>query len=294
MFDSGITVIIWLQQFSPAMDPFFKALTFLGDETFFLLSLPGIYWCLNKKIGARLSVLFLSSAYINMLAKHLADLPRPFDYSPAIQPLVEAMGGGFPSGHTQGAVVFWGYLAFYYPRPFFRCLAGFLIVGIPFSRVYLGVHFPIDLVGGYLIGSVLLYGFIKGGSLFSRWKETIGFTGLLVAAGCLPALLALLFSADKTAVAAMAALAGLGIGFILEERFVGFETAWTYGRKGAGFFTGMAVFALIYLGLKEFFTGLEPAVLFRYIRYSLVGLWGGLGAPWLFLRLKWSDYESNR
>lgn len=294
VFDSGITLIIWLQQFSPTMDPIFKALTFLGDETFFLLSLPCIYWCLNKKIGARLSVLFLSSAYINMVAKCLADLPRPFDYSPSIQPLVEATGGGFPSGHTQGAVVFWGYLAYCYPNTFFRCLAGFLILGIPFSRVYLGVHFPIDLIGGYLIGMLLVYAFIKGESLFARWKETLGFTGLLVAASCLPALLALLFSANKTAVAAMAALAGLGVGFVLEERYLGFRTARTYGRKGAGFFAGMAVFALIYIGLKEFFTGLEPVALFRFIRYSLVGLWGGVGAPWLFLRLKWSAYESNR
>ena len=48
MFDSGITLIVWLQQGSPAVDPFIKALTFLGDETFFLLSLPCIYWLLNK------------------------------------------------------------------------------------------------------------------------------------------------------------------------------------------------------------------------------------------------------
>jgi len=293
-FDSGIMLITWLQQFSPAMDPFFKALTYLGDETFFLLSLPCIYWCLNKKIGARLSVLFLSSAYINMVAKTMADLPRPFEYSPDIQSLVAATGGGFPSGHTQGAVVFWGYLACCYPNIFFRCLAGLLIVGIPLSRVYLGVHFPIDLAGGYLIGTVLLYGFIKGEPHFAHWKDTIGFTGLLAATFCLPVLLAFLFSEEKTAVAAMAALAGLGVGFILEERYLGFETARAYGRKGAGFTAGIAVFALIYLGLKELFAGLEPAALFRYIRYGLVGLWGGVGAPWLFLRLKWSVYESHR
>jgi len=294
VFDSGITLISWLQQFSPAMDPLFKALTFLGDEAFFLVSLPCIYWCLNKKIGARLSVLFLSSAYINMVAKIMADLPRPFDYSSAIQPLVKAAGGGFPSGHTQGAVVFWGYLAFCYPNTSFRYLAGFLILGIPLSRVYLGVHFPIDLVGGYLIGMVLLLGFIKGESHFARWKDTIGFSGLLTMSLCLPALLAFLFSEEKTAVAAMAALAGLGVGFILEERYLGFETAQTYGRKGAVFSVGIAVFAVIYIGLKEVFAGLEPAALFRYIRYGLVGLWGGVGAPWLFLRLKWSAYESDR
>ena len=77
MFDSGIAIIRELQQFSPALDIFFKALTFLGDEAFFLVSLPFIYWCLCKRTGARLSVLFLLSAYINMVAKLTAGPLQP-------------------------------------------------------------------------------------------------------------------------------------------------------------------------------------------------------------------------
>ena len=90
MFDSGIAIICGLQQFSPAMDIFFKALTCLGDEVFFLVSLPCIYWCLCKRTGARLSLLFLISAYINMVAKLMADMPRPFEYSDTVQQIVAA------------------------------------------------------------------------------------------------------------------------------------------------------------------------------------------------------------
>ncbi len=293
MFDTGITIIRGLQQFSPALDPFFKALTFLGNETFFLVSLPSVYWCLCKRTGARLSILFLISAYINMVAKLMADMPRPFEYSDTVQQLVAASGGGFPSGHTQGAVVFWGYLAYMFKNTLFRSIAGFLILGIPLSRLYLGAHFPIDIAGGYLLGSILLYGFVKSENYFTEWRQKIGFSGLLLAAGGLPAILAILVFEDKTAVSAMAALAGMGSGFLLEYRYLGFAPPRDWRLKATAFTLGMVVFALGYVGLKILFAGLEPSALFRYIRYGLVGLWGGLGAPWLFLRLKWSPYESH-
>jgi membrane-associated phospholipid phosphatase len=293
MFDSGIHIILGLQQFSPAMDFFFKALTFLGNEIFFLISLPCVYWCLCKRTGARLSLLFLISAYINMVAKLMADLPRPFEYSDAVQQMVAASGGGFPSGHTQGAVVFWGYLACKFKNTLFRSIAGFLILGIPLSRVYLGVHFPIDIAGGYLLGSILLYGFIKSEKYFADLRK-IGFAGMLLAAGCLPAIGAILVFEDKTAVSAMAALSGMGTGFLIEYRYLGFAPPRNRRIKAAAFTLGMVVFALGYVGLKILFAGLEPPALFRYIRYGLVGLWGGLGAPWLFLKLKWCLYESDR
>jgi membrane-associated phospholipid phosphatase len=293
MFDSGIHIILGLQQFSPAMDFFFKALTFLGNEIFFLISLPCVYWCLCKRTGARLSLLFLISAYINMVAKLMADMPRPFEYSDAVQQMVAASGGGFPSGHTQGAVVFWGYLACKFKNTLFRSIAGFLILGIPLSRVYLGVHFPIDIAGGYLLGSILLYAFIMSEKYFADLRQKIGFAGMLAAAGCLPAIGAILVFEDKTAVSAMAALAGMGTGFLLEYRYLGFAPPRNWCLKAGAFTLGMAVFAMGYVGLKILFAGLEPPALFRYIRYGLVGLWGGLGAPWLFLRLKWSLYESN-
>jgi len=294
MFDSGITIIRGLQQFSPALDIFFKTLTFLGDEAFFLAALPLIYWCLCKRTGARLSVLFLLSAYLNMVAKLAADMPRPFEYSPDVQTLVTATGGGFPSGHTQGAVVFWGYLATTNKSILFRALSGCLIVGIPLSRVYLGVHFPVDILGGYLFGTVLLLAFIKAETRFPAWRRKVGFSGLLLAAGLIPALLATLMASDKTAVAAMGALAGLGVGYVLENRTIGFAPPVGRRTQAAAFALGMVFLGVLYMGLKMGFAELEPQAVFRFVRYGLVGLWGGLGGPWLFIKLKWSRYENDR
>jgi len=69
---------------------------------------------------------------------------------------VQVSGGGLPSGHTQGAVVVWGYLVSQFRRRTLWILAGFLMIGIPLSRLYLGVHFPTDLLGGYILGALCL------------------------------------------------------------------------------------------------------------------------------------------
>ncbi len=92
--------------------------------------------------------------------------------------------------------------------------------------------------------------------------------------------------------AAVAALCGMGTGFLLESRYIDFQTAESRCRRIFAYILGMVVFGLLYVGLKKLFAGAEPAQLFRFVRYAIVGFWGGIGAPWLFTRLKWSHYAS--
>ena len=154
--ESGIPFILWLQRFSPGLDGFFKGITLLGNQEFFLVFLPLVYWCIHRRTGVRLAVIFLFSAYVNFAVKVMAGLPRPFDFDTRVRAIVHASGNGFPSGHTQGAVVLWGFLAVVFRRTWLWMLAAVLMVLVPLSRLYLGVHFPLDLLGGYLIGGSLL------------------------------------------------------------------------------------------------------------------------------------------
>ena len=119
--DWGVKVVLCLQKFSPSLDQFFKAITFMGDEAFFLLLIPLIYWCIDRRIGIRLTILFLFCVYANSVAKVLVAQPRPFEYDTRVKQLVEAGGGGLPSLHTQGAVVVWGYLVYFYEVGIFVC-----------------------------------------------------------------------------------------------------------------------------------------------------------------------------
>ncbi len=286
----GVGVILWLQQFSPTLDLPFKFFTFLGEEEFFLLLLPLIYWCLDRRRGARLTVLFLLSAYLNAVAKVVAAQPRPFEYTDRVRPLVEAEGGGFPSGHTQSATVVWGYLASQFRRAWLWALAALLMVLIPLSRVYLGVHFPTDLLGGYLIGAALLFAYLWAEPKGEGWLEDRGIAWQLIIALGIPILLILLFpTADG--ITTGATLAGMGAGFVLERRWVRFDSGGVGWKRALRYLLGVLVLFGLWMGLRILFASLEPALLFRFVRYGLVGLWGGLGAPWLFVRLRLADEE---
>ena len=286
-FDWGVEVILWFQQVSPALDLPFKVFTFMGNEVFFMLLMPLFYWCLNRSTGIRLTILFLFSAYVNAVAKVLVAQPRPFQYDPRVQQLVRAGGGGLPSGHTQGAVVVWGYIAARSRRTWLWIVAIALMVFIPLSRIYLGVHFPTDLLGGYVLGTAMLLIYLRLERSVGAWLKKKGAPWQLGAALALPLLLVLLLpTGTKHGVTACAMIMGGSAGFVLESHLVRFESGGIYWKQVLRFLLGGVVLFSLWLGLRTAFSGLEPEPLYRFFRYTIMGLWVGLGAPWCFVKLQ--------
>ena len=289
ILDWGINVVLWFQQFSPTLDLPFKVFTFTGEEEFFLILLPLIYWCLDRRVGARLMIFFLFSTYVNAVAKVLANQPRPWDYDPRVKKLIEATGaGGLPSGHTQATTLIWGYLASQFRRTWLWVVAGLLLVFVPLSRIYLGAHFPTDLLGGFLLGAILLllYLWLEPGAE-ERLKER-GLAWQLGLALVIPALLLVLFW-EKDGITPAATLMGMGAGLALERRWVGFESGGVWWKQVLRFLLGVAVLFGLWSGLSAAFSGLEPELFFRFVRYGLVGLWAGLGAPWVFVKVRLAE-----
>ena len=283
----GIEVVLWFQQFSPALDLPFKVLTSLGDKEFYLLLVPLVYWCINRRAGARLFMLLLFSACLNEGAKLLADQPRPFNYDPRVIKFVHEDSGGLPSGHTQSAVVVWGYLAYCFKKKPLWLLAGFLILAIPLSRIYLGAHFPSDLLGGYVLGALVLFLFLRLDSVLESWFTQKGILSQLCVSMGLPVLLILFVpSGNEGLLTALGALMGVATGVVLERRWVRFSSEGRWWQQMIRYLVGIVILVGVWLGLRFAFAQLEPADLCRVIRYALVGLWGGLGAPWLFVQLK--------
>jgi membrane-associated phospholipid phosphatase len=287
LLDWGIATILWVQQFSPTLDLPFKVFTLMGEEIFFTLLIFSIYWCIDRRTGVRLAILFLLSGYINTVAKVIAGQPRPFEYNSQVRKLFEASGGGLPSGHTQNTVVIWGELAFRFRMLWLWLIALFLMLLVPITRVYLGLHFPTDLVGGYLLGFSLLlvYRWLEPG--VAVWLKSKGLTWQLSISLALPALMILLFpSYEKNGLIAGATLMGMGAGFVVEQHFVKFQSGGIRWRKVVRFLLGTAVAFTLWQGLRSIFLGLQPESLYRFLRYGFVGLWGALGAPWLFVKLR--------
>ena len=292
--DWGIQVVLWFQQYSPAWDIPFRALTFLGDETFYLLFMPLVYWCIDRRTGARLLFLLLFSSYINAVAKDLADQPRPFAYDQRVMALVSTVGGGLPSGHTQNAVVIWGYLAACSHKKISWLMAGFLMLAIPVSRIYLGVHFPMDLFGGYLLGALILVLFIWFSSAIEKALADLGFIRQLIFAVFVPLVLVLSNpTGSQYALSMISVLMGMGTGFALERRYVRFSCRGFWRTRSLRYLLGVGILLALWLGLKAVFNEVEPANLFRIIRYTLVGIWGSFGAPWLFVRLRLAPTGPN-
>jgi hypothetical protein len=130
------------------------------------------------------------------------------------------------------------------------------------------------------------------GPRLEAWLTLKGFGVHLLISLLGPMVLMLLnFSGDKAVLSMVSVLMGVAAGFVLERRLVGFSCAGRRRQKALRYLVGIDALFGLWAGLKAVFSGLEPAAFFRFGRYVLVGLWGGLGAPWIFVRLKLAETE---
>jgi membrane-associated phospholipid phosphatase len=283
----GINVIHTIQlTHGPVLDAIFKAITFMGNEEFFLVLLPLILWCVDFAVGARLAFAFLLSTYVNTGLKHLFAHPRPFELDPTVQ-LHDAEGYGLPSGHSQSAVVVWGVIAASFRKAWLWVVAILMMVLIGFSRIYLGVHFPTDVLCGWAVGAIFLAVYLVLEPRIEAWLKRAGLTAQLALAVIAPLALLLLYPTKDTT-STMAVLMGMGVGVALTRQTIHFSAAGPLWQRGVRFLVGAIVLLVLYAGLKLVFPAEgEPLYLvMRTVRYGLMGLWAALGAPWLFLRLR--------
>ncbi len=285
----GADVIVWVQQFSNGvLDAVFTVATYLGREQFYILFLPVLYWCVNKHLGRALSVVFLLSEYTNGILKDAFGLPRPNEFDARIRAPLPETSPSFPSGHAQGSFVFWGTMATLVRRAWMWIVSIVLILLISLSRIYLGVHFPQDILGGWVIGLglVLLYLWVR--RLVRGFILSLGVQ--LGIALLVPVVLFVLHPSDGTALVTGAAF-GMLPGFVLEEHFVGFRADGVWWKRIIRFIVGVIPLLGLYLGLKLVF---PEGDMFRFLRYGLVGIWAGLLAPWLFVALRLAEQEPRR
>ncbi len=278
--------ILWLQSFStPALDSVFKLITFLGDEKFYLILLPLVYWCFDKRLGLRLALVVLLSDTINLWCKWGFGLPRP---DPArVRYIKPEDGPGFPSGHTQAVTVAFGYAASQLQRWAVHVVAATLVFLVALSRMYLGVHHVYDVLGALVIGYLVLFAFVKATPLAARrWRAWPSGLRYALAAG-LPVLLFAIWPLEDTA-GSLGALAGFAVGGLFEAERVHFSAAGAPAQRVLRFLLGFVVLGGLYFGLSAL--PLEGAA-WRFVRYALVGLFGAGVAPWLFVRLRLARAE---
>ena len=164
MFQWQLEIIRWIQSFHGLEQPM-NLLSIFGNEEFFLLAIPLIYWCINSRLGIRLAALLIISVGSNALVKLIFHAPRPYWIDTRIQALSSETTYGIPSAHAQNAMSIWGYTAQYIKRQAW-IIATVIILLISISRVYLGMHFLTDVLAGWIIGIIILL-------ITFRWQHQV-------------------------------------------------------------------------------------------------------------------------
>ena len=89
----------------------------------------------------------------------------------------------------------------------------------------------------------------------------------------------------------IAAFMGVSSGIVLERQFVRFSSYGIMWKRISRYLLGVVVLLGLWGGLRIAFSDMEPVAIFRFVRYFLVGFWGGFGGPWLFVHLKLAETE---
>lgn len=317
---NGVDWILAIQSLGAWLEPLMEFFTFLGHEDFFFVVLPLVYWSIDAGLGLRIAFILSTSNYLNAIVKVLFAAPRPYWVSAEVEPYSMESSFGIPSGHAQNAVAIWGIMAAWLKRPWAWVAALTLAFLIGLSRLYLGVHFPHDILVGWLLGLFLLFMFLRYWAPVAVWlqQKTLGqqvalafaISLLMVAVGVLATLplSAYVFPVEWTANALRAgpvpdpvsmegiltsagALFGLAAGAAWINTRGGYHTSGSLGKRVLRYILGLVGVMIFWYGLGEIFPRGETLVplFLRYIRYTLVGLWVTAGAPWLFFHFKLAD-----
>ncbi len=312
LFRLSLAVTTWLQAHYPQLLGVMAVFTSLGEELAYLTVLPAVYWSVDKRLGRQLGYIFLLSVAVNNTAKNLLRQPRPFWLDASVQRW-EVDGYGLPSGHAQHATAVYLLVAAWFRRGWVWLLAFAGIFLVSLSRIYLGVHFLQDVVGGIVLGLLVLIGFLFWQRVFAeRFGRSILGRRLLLML-LVPLILATAYglvlliigapnldvpwaafvpAAERTAhedvVSSLAGLLGFGVGMILESSRVRFRADGLLWKRVARYVLGIAVALAIWGGLRVVFPA-EPewlALPLRFLRYLLLLLWVTYFAPWVFVRLR--------
>jgi membrane-associated phospholipid phosphatase len=318
MNNFGVDLIVFLQNIGSWLDFPMLIFSYMGNEEFFLLIMPAIYWCVSSAVGLRLGLLLLFSATLNSVFKLVLHGPRPYWYSQEVRAALTETSFGAPSGHSQNAVAVWGGLASSYNQSWLWVVTAIIIFFSGISRLYVGVHFPQDVISGWFIGFLILMAYFFLEKRVKVWwqKQRLSMKllaafiislsliglGVLARAGlgdwAIPQVwLENAAAADPDAepiyplslsgiVSNSGALFGLIAGVTLLPLFGGFSAGGAYWKRAARFVIGVIGVLLIWRGLGLVLPGGEDLLgfVFRYLRYALVGAWIAGLAPLLFTR----------
>lgn len=291
---------------TPFWNGVMSAVTQLGGEVIFIVAAVVVFWCVSKWEGYYLMTIAFCGTVLNQFLKLICRVPRPWVRDPNFTIVesarAEATGYSFPSGHAQNAVGLFGGMARWGGRRWVRLGLTALALIIAFSRMYLGVHTPADVGVSLVLAAALVLGLYP---LMRRAQEKPRYMGyvlaaMLVVSGAFVVFVETCgFPADMDAEnlasgignawKMLGAVAGMTLAWLLDRRYIHFETQAVWWVQAIKVAVGMALLLAIKSGLKApLLALLGHEGLAGGVRYFLLVLVAGAVWPLVFRPMsKW-------
>lgn len=276
MFKFNYEILRFIQSFSSNVLSSFAILcTMMGEEYFYTIILTYIFWCKNKELGYKLGFSFLSNGVLNNAIKDILKVKRPIGIEGIISLRTEtATGYSFPSGHTQGAASFWSSLMIILKKRSIYIIGSIVITLVGLSRLYLGVHWPTDVIFGIVFGVswtfIAIYLYDKAMNNGKQWILLI-----------LPALAlcGLFFFKSTDYLKSLGIFMGFFLGFFVERKYINFSTEGSLIIQLTKMVFGVSILLLLRVYIKKIFVAGGTSDFFRY---AILGIWVTCGAPICF------------
>ena len=270
-----VDVLKFIQQFScPALDVFFSAVSMLAEQLVLIAAITYIYWNLNKDVGRQIAYAVFVSVSLNSGLKNLFNFTRPIGIDGIRSHYTgTATGSSFPSGHTQCFSTAAFSLAARLKKRWVYLTAAVLTLLVALSRLYLGVHFPKDVLAGGLLGIIISF-------LCAFLCRKIRQKSLLYLVSFALMLPFLFLNTSEDYFKFLGLFFGFLIGNFIEEKKVSFSAdKRSKAEAVVRWIVGLLLIAGIqFLGKKL----LGGSSLGNFLRYSLISLFAIGIYPWIF------------
>lgn len=298
------------------LDSFFSLVTHLGEEVVFLAVAILVFWCIDKRGGYYVLLVGLFGTVMNQILKLVFKIPRPWvldeNFTIVESARAEATGYSFPSGHTQNIAGTFGSIAAYNRKRWLYILCSVIIVLVAFSRMYLGVHTPKDVLVSLALAFVLVVAvrpIFTDEARFNKAMPYVVVCAVAVSVGFL--LYALLIPREgldpvnaesglKNACTLLGCTAALIPVYIIDKRYINFTTDGVWYAQFIKVAVGLAIILGIKSGLSSPLTALfGNAYVARAVRYFLIVIFAGTIWPLTFgffsrLRIGFLDRLSDK
>lgn len=262
---------------NPAFDFLAKIITYFGSQYLIVLVILYILWCVDKKTGLLIGFTSCWTLAFSNGLKGLFKVKRPIGYEGIkTQAQETASGYSFPSGHAMNSASLMSELHLSYKKKIPLILAIVLPALVCLSRLYLGCHWPLDVICGYILGFFVPVIIYKVYEKFYNKKYLMYLISFI---------LLVPYCFVKGDIAdfwkAMGIFTGFIIGDYIEEKYINFSTDIPVRKKVIRVITGFIILLAIYLAMKLTF---PETNIFNCIRYAVVALTGLVICPYVFVK----------